>query len=474
MKNNNYFNQALLSAFDYKVGRKVISKKLENRLYENIVKNGEQELKAVKTKKFEWADSLLQRAIINMDKGYIAKEVLNRLTDVFIDGAFHSNREQYREQVTAFEKENGVKPPSFLVISPTQRCNLKCTGCYASSDSNTSPHLDYSVFQNIIREFREKAVGRFIVISGGEPLMYKDSGKTLTDIFEAFSDVFFMFYTNGTLIDKKMAAKLRELGNAIPAISIEGYEKETDARRGKGVHKKILKATENLKNEGVPFIFSITATSQNTELLLSDEFYEYYFDEVGAIFMWQFQLMPIGRGKKNFDLMPSPEQRLKLFRKWEDILHRKKYPLADFWNSGMLTHGCIAYGRNGGYFHIDWNGNIMPCVFVPYTIANINTMYAEGKSLFDALKLPMMKNGREWQYETQMKDRMHPENLLMPCSIRDHYSNFRKHILTPDAKGEDAVADEILNDQVYYQNMIEYDENLSRLTQKIWESEYLK
>jgi len=61
-------------------------------------------------------------------------------------------------------------------------------------------------------------------------------------------------YTNGTLIDKKMAKRMADLGNVVPQVSVEGFEKETDARRGKGVFKKILRAFENMREAGVPFL----------------------------------------------------------------------------------------------------------------------------------------------------------------------------------------------------------------------------
>jgi MoaA/NifB/PqqE/SkfB family radical SAM enzyme len=56
-------------------------------------------------------------------------------------------------------------------------------------------------------------------------------------------------------------------------------------------------ATEHLRDEGVPFGISVTATSKNIDVLLRDEFYDFYFRELGACYMWQFQLMPIGRNQ---------------------------------------------------------------------------------------------------------------------------------------------------------------------------------
>jgi len=304
--------------------------------------------------------------------------------------------------------------------------------------------------------------------------MYKADGKTLIDLFREFNDMFFLVYTNGTLLTEGLALKLAELGNVTPAISIEGWEEQTDDRRGKGVYKRILSATANLRNAGVPFGISVTATSKNVDVLLKDDFYDYFFNEEGASYMWQFQLMPIGKGKDVRELMITPEQRVKLFKKWKQLITDKKIPVADFWNSSSLSSGCIAYGRWNGYFYIDWNGNVMPCVFVPYYVDNIKDIYAEGKNLADALQSKMFKNGRKWQKDYGFEKKQDEKgNVLMPCSIRDHYQNFKYNILTPDVKGEDEEAEEILHDSEYEKMMIEFDDNLERLTQQIWEEEYL-
>lgn len=152
------------------------------------------------------------------------------------------------------------------------------------------------------------------------------------------------------------------------------------------------------------------------------------------------------------------------------------YSVADFWNSGVLSNGCIAYGRRGGYFYIDWNGNIMPCVFVPYYVDNVYDLYNHGKSLVNALFSDLMKNGRKWQKEMGhgYDHPDNPNNWLMPCSIRDHYENFYHNILTEDARGESEEAEESRNDNEYYRRLVEYDEKLEELTKDIWENEYMQ
>ena len=75
----------------------------------------------------------------------------------------------------------------------------------------------------------------FIVFSGGEPLTRSEE---LFRLIEKYGDMYFMFYTNGTLISEFVADELYRLGNAGAIISLEGFEEATDDRRGKGVYKK--------------------------------------------------------------------------------------------------------------------------------------------------------------------------------------------------------------------------------------------
>lgn len=65
--------------------------------------------------------------------------------------------------------------------------------------------------------------------SGGEPLVRKND---IIKLCEKHSDCQFLAFTNGTLIDEVFADEMLRVKNFVPAISIEGFENETDERRG--------------------------------------------------------------------------------------------------------------------------------------------------------------------------------------------------------------------------------------------------
>jgi MoaA/NifB/PqqE/SkfB family radical SAM enzyme len=466
-------SSTLIKMVNHKHLRKLFVKRADDYIYKNIVNDDSEDLQQVQLKRYQFLSAMLHCVVRNIDKGNVSAEIIRKIVDVLVENNLIREDLSYNQAMEKFEEKYGEPPPTFIVFSPTQKCNLNCIGCYASSTSKTAATIPYPIVDRVVGEVHDSWGSRFMTISGGEPFMYKSEGKTLLDIFKKYSDMFFLVYTNGTAINEEVAAELAKSANATPAISVEGFEKETDQRRGAGIHKKILKAFEYLRQAGVPFGISVTATSKNVDLLLKDEFYDFYFAEQGACYMWQFQLMPIGRGKDEIDLMVNPQKRVQLYRKWEKLLSEKRYCLADFWNSGVLARGCIAYGRSGGYIYIDWNGNVTPCAFIPYYVDNIYDLYNSGKTLSDALFSDFMKNGRKWQNEYGLDNWKEPNNWLMPCSIRDHYEIFRNSVLPKYARPEDQKAKEALESLEYFQILKNYDKELQGLTEKIWKNEYL-
>jgi len=470
----NIYLYSLEKAVKNKTGRKILFNQFDKKLYKAVVEKNQIDFKAVQIKKYIWVSALIKQILKSYDKGYISSQVVKKTLEVLgLNNFFRDELSDLKKIKKSFKEKYKIEPPFFIVVSPTQKCNLKCKDCYAASSPQTATTIPFEIFDKILKESHDIFGSRFVTISGGEPLIYQSQGKNLLDIFEKYNDTFFIFYTNGTLITKEVAERLAKTGNAFPQISVEGFEKETDERRGKGVFKRILKSIEYLRKAGVPFVISVTGTRKNIDTLLSDKFYDFWFEKQGAIYMWMFQLMPIGRGKEVFDLMPNPKERVKLYRKWEEMLE-KGYPTADFWNSGVLSDGCIAYGRPGGYFYIDWNGYIMPCVFIPYYVDTVYDLYKEGKTIADALFSDFFKKGREWQNKYGLTCPKKAENWLMPCSIRDNYKYFREIVLPEEAKGENKFAEEAKNSKEHYEGLIQYDKKLKELNQPIWNKEYRK
>ncbi|NMB91002.1 MAG: radical SAM protein [Chloroflexi bacterium] len=373
-----------------------------------------------------------------------------------------------REKAATFAAQYGQEQPSFLTISPSRACNLHCTGCYADSDA-VQKQLEWEIVDRLVSEAMDLWASQLMVISGGEPLAYRSQGKTVLDLAEAHPNCFFMMFTNGTLIDDATAERMARLGNLLPAISLEGWEERTDARRGAGVYQKVMAAMQRLHRNGVPFGVSLTATRHNAEELLSEDFIDFLYEEKHALFGWVFQYMPIGRSL-TLDLMPTPQQRLWMWRRSWDLVRNKRIFLADFWNHGTAVGGCLSaggYGK-GGYMYINWNGSVSPCVFVPYSPVNIHTVYARGGNLNDVFMEPFFAGIRAWQKEYQHK------NLMAPCVIRDHNDVLRRLIGQYEPEPIDANAQAALLDPAYGAGLDTYSAEFQQLAGPVWDEYYCR
>jgi len=165
---------------------------------------------------------LSKKLLSRPNKKCVSKLVENFLINNILVGS------GIRQEIEARE---GVRPPFFLVLSPTMRCNLNCAGC-STREYSTENDLPYETIDRIISEAKELGI-YLITTQGGEMFLRKDMFD-----YEKHDNVYFQVYSNGTLIDRKTAKRLVDLGNVEVNLSVEGFEKQTDERRGKGVWEK--------------------------------------------------------------------------------------------------------------------------------------------------------------------------------------------------------------------------------------------
>ncbi len=340
--------------------------------------------------------------------------------------------------------DEGFLPPFTMVLNPTMACNLRCKGCWAYKYNRET--MDHDLLRRALSEGRDLGM-RFITLTGGEPFIY----KRIMEIFEEFNDLTFLTYTNGTLIDEKAAARLAELGNVFPAISIEGYRELTDDRRGEGVFDKTMRAMDNLREHGVMFGVSITPTLQNSDTICTDDFLDMCIGK-GALFAWMFNYIPIGRDP-DVTMMPTPEQRDKLRGKIVEWRKTKPFFFGDFWNDGPCIAGCMAASR---YCFISPDGMVQPCTFAQFATHNI-----KDHSLAEIFRSPFFKAIRKAQPYSQ--------NLLRCCMIIDH-----PEVLRSLAKEHGAVAtydggESVIEDPVVTAHLDRYSQAYKKVSDPVWE-----
>lgn len=377
----------LLSAAG-KIGKIIMAKSLARRYSENDGLKGRQYACSM------FIDSITTKL------PQLSSNCRERIADIIFNQRLNHG-ESIRKK---YAMEFGQKPPALMVINPTYGCNLTCKGCYASEHSAQKKQMSPEKVNSLIKEGKEKMGIHFIVMSGGEPFFW----NPMMDIVKDNKDVMFLIYTNGTLINDELAGKLAEAGNAYPAVSIEGSKESTDARRGKGIYEKVMAGMKRLKENGIFFGFSVTATKLNSNEILKEEFVDSMVEK-GAGFGWYFQYLLLGKNPIP-ELVPTAEQRYKRLKDLK-AMRKKGKPifLADFWNDGELINGCLAFGRR--YININAEGNVEPCAFLQYNTGNVYE-----QSLTEILNSDLYKEARLLQ---PFKDE-NGLDLRRPCPIIDH------------------------------------------------------
>jgi MoaA/NifB/PqqE/SkfB family radical SAM enzyme len=345
-------------------------------------------------------------------------------------------------------QETGNWVPSIVAISPSMKCNLNCRGCYSGLYSKEG-ELNEGELNHLFMEC--KAMGAyFVVITGGEPFLLQEA---LLRLFRKHRDMYFLIFTNGMLVDELLVKELARLGNVAPALSLEGFEEETDRRRGAGVHARVLRSMDLLRSKGVLFGISVTYASDNLSAVTQDRFIESMIGR-GILFAWYFMFIPVGKDPV-LQLVPSPEQRIHCGCRVAEM--REKYGLfiADFWNDGPAVGGCLAGARR--YMHVLNSGRVEACVFAHFGVDNIRE-----KSLVEAANSPLFCAIREAFPFNETA------NLKRPCIITDNPQVLRKivneHVL---AKGH-SHSEDILRDPSVTEWIDNYAQHLKECTEPEW------
>lgn len=294
------------------------------------------------------------------------------------------------EKLRSGWKEKGYHIPPFLIASITSQCNLTCSGCYDRiTSSKCKEELTTNRWIEIFTEAKELGIS-FILIAGGEPFLRDDLLKHLGGLPE----ILFPIFTNGTHIDEQAIHTLEENRNLIPVISIEGYELDTDARRGKGIYQTVLNCMDTLNQKKIFFGTSITVTSENFDLVTSAEFVSHFIQKGCKSFLY-VEYVPVDGKTEQLEI--SSSQRLKL----EKILVklREDHPslFISFPGDENQFGGCLSSGR--GFVHINSSGDLEPCPFSPFS--DVSVAHLSLKEALASKFLKAIRDSDEHLSETQ-------------------------------------------------------------------------
>lgn len=138
--------------------------------------------------------------------------------------------------------------PKKIQFSPTEKCNLNCIHCYRQDykDSLLVEDMDINILNCETVNIAMKEVKEAWIVSGGEPLLYKDFFNVVDCLVKkGVSEIYSI--TNGTVITDNIAKSIVNSGITNLKISIDGATVETvDKIRGVGVFNNIIEGIKRI------------------------------------------------------------------------------------------------------------------------------------------------------------------------------------------------------------------------------------
>lgn len=262
-------------------------------------------------------------------------------------------------------------PLAALQFELTSHCNAACKHCY-----NNSGHAN--AIPDPMTPEKWISFAKYIVdhggvfeclLSGGEPLLLGDSLIELMDILHE-DGTCFLLQTNGYLLTKELARKLKKYRYHWIQISIDGIEAEyhDSFRQLSGSWEKAINAAHSVSENGIPFKIAHCVTPYNLNDI--DEMCELAFS-LGASAITIGEVCFSGRVATNQDLLLSDEQRTLLKQKVHEN-HAKYLGRMTIKTSNTVRSG-LERQRKKPYSAalIRPNGDIRIDGMAPFVIGNI-------------------------------------------------------------------------------------------------------
>ena len=257
-------------------------------------------------------------------------------------------------------RRKGVYFPPVLFVSITNRCDLRCQGCWVTVGDGSAASLSSAALERIIVQSKRRG-NHFFGLLGGEPLMHEG----LFPLVARHRDCYFQVLTNGMLLSDDVARRMREAGNVTPLISIEGLREVSDRRRGgSGVYDRTLKALERCRRNRLLIGVATSICRSNIDTLATEGFLRELIRR-GVHYVWYYIYRPVGpRPTPELALSDDQIVQLRRFmvraRTWAPLL------IVDAYWDHLGRAVCPA--ATGISHHVNAYGDIEPCPPIQFSL----------------------------------------------------------------------------------------------------------
>jgi 12,18-didecarboxysiroheme deacetylase len=151
-----------------------------------------------------------------------------------------------------------------VVWNSTKACNLHCVHCYYTARAQPDPGELTTAEAKAMIDDLVSFGAPVLLFSGGEPLLRDDLFELGTYAVEG--GIRTVISTNGTLIDRKVAARIKEAGFSYVGISLDGIRETNDRFRGMtGAFEAALTGIRACTDAGVRTGLRLTLNHHNFE-----------------------------------------------------------------------------------------------------------------------------------------------------------------------------------------------------------------
>lgn len=183
---------------------------------------------------------------------YITKKELKNILNknIFPKDLEYLKKDNLNIKFTRLTKkvENMFSFFDIVYLELTRACNLKCIHCLNNSGIKQKDELTKEDLLKLIKNFSSHGVQE-IRFTGGEPLLFNGIYDLIR--FATEEGICTSLGTNGTLVTKEVAKKLKESGLKKVVVSIDGNKKTHDKIRGKKNYQKAMHGLKYLQKNGI-------------------------------------------------------------------------------------------------------------------------------------------------------------------------------------------------------------------------------
>ncbi len=171
------------------------------------------------------------------------------VTKLLLGSDYFGDRLRYNQKSCNHIHGTSVGYGPVVVWNSTRTCNLNCIHCYMESEpkqyAGEMDTVEGKAFIDDLAEFNVPV----LLFSGGEPLMRSDFFE-LAD-YAVQKGLRVTISTNGTLIDKAMVLKFKDIGISYVGVSLDGIGEGNDKfRRKKGAYQQALRGIRFCQEAG--------------------------------------------------------------------------------------------------------------------------------------------------------------------------------------------------------------------------------